>query len=285
MSALGLGTAQLGQDYGVANARGRPPDEEARAILQTAWTGGVHVLDTAPAYGDSEARIAACRPPDASFRIVTKTRHGADPRDVRRDLEASLARLGVDAVHGLLVHAPDALAQDDAGALLASLQAVRDAGLTRRIGVSVYDATQAEAARATGVLDLIQVPVSVLDQRLVADGTLARLRAAGFEVHARSVLLQGLLVQAPDAIRVRGARAAVAAFRYWCRANRCSPLQAALGFVRALPEVDVVLVGVDGAEQLRTILGAFAFELDPTALATLALRDEQVLNPSLWETS
>lgn len=285
MSKIGLGTAQLGQDYGVANTRGRPSDDEARSILRAAWDGGVRVLDTAPAYGDSEARIAALAPAPAQFRVVTKTRHQASPADLREDLERSLARLEVAQVHGLLVHEADVLSRADASAWVHALAALRGEGLVHRIGVSVYTAAQARAAIRTGVLDLIQVPVSVLDQRLVTDGTLARLRDAGFEVHARSVLLQGLLVQDPDAVRVPGARAALAAFRYWCRARRCSPLQAALGFVTALPEIDVVLVGVDEVGHLQTILEAARYPLDPGSLAALALRDEHVLNPSLWEIS
>jgi aryl-alcohol dehydrogenase-like predicted oxidoreductase len=45
-----------------------------------------------------------------------------------------------------------------------------------------------------GLLDLVQLPLSLLDQRLLQDGTLARLRALGTAVHARSLYLQGLLL-------------------------------------------------------------------------------------------
>src|SRR5438067_13409029 len=68
---LALGTAQFGLDYGITNTRGRITAGEAASLLRQAWDGGVRVLDTARAYGNSEEVLgAAMRDP---WRIVTKT--------------------------------------------------------------------------------------------------------------------------------------------------------------------------------------------------------------------
>ena len=57
ISALSLGTVQLGLSYGINNADGKPSQETANAILNAALEGGINTLDTAGAYGDSEVVI------------------------------------------------------------------------------------------------------------------------------------------------------------------------------------------------------------------------------------
>ena len=57
ISAMSLGTVQLGMNYGIANNAGKPSEETAFAILRTALEKGVTSLDTARGYGDSEEVI------------------------------------------------------------------------------------------------------------------------------------------------------------------------------------------------------------------------------------
>ena len=73
MTALGLGTAQLGVAYGISNRSGRPSEAEASAILECALEQGIDTIDTAPAYGESEALLGRLLPAGADVRIVTKT--------------------------------------------------------------------------------------------------------------------------------------------------------------------------------------------------------------------
>ena len=57
VSKFTLGTVQLGLDYGMANAVGKPSEEQAFGILDAAFEAGVNSLDTAVAYGTSEEVI------------------------------------------------------------------------------------------------------------------------------------------------------------------------------------------------------------------------------------
>jgi aryl-alcohol dehydrogenase-like predicted oxidoreductase len=54
---LGLGTVQFGLPYGVSNNNGQTPLDEAQRIVEFARSSGISLLDTAMAYGDSEARL------------------------------------------------------------------------------------------------------------------------------------------------------------------------------------------------------------------------------------
>ncbi len=81
----------------------------------------------------------------------------------------------------------------DGEALWAALRGLSDDGMFRKIGISVYVADDPARLAERFRPDVMQLPFSLLDQRLLADGTLARLEELGVEMHARSLFLQGLL--------------------------------------------------------------------------------------------
>ena len=284
---IALGTAQLGFEYGIANTVGRVSHEDASRILDLAERGGVKILDTAPAYGDSEEVLGSFRAAER-FAIVTKTvRLGAKgAAAVIAAFERSLERLRATTLHALFVHAAADLGGAAGRELARLLQGLRQSGRVQRVGVSVYSAAEIRRALDVLELDAIQVPVNVLDQRLVADGTLGRLKTRGIEVHARSAFLQGVLVS--DAGRLPAyfdpIRPRLAAWRSFCRARGLTPLRAALGFVCGIAAIDHVVCGVESVTQLEEVLAA-AQPLDPAEFRELALDDPDFVDPSRWRIS
>jgi aryl-alcohol dehydrogenase-like predicted oxidoreductase len=278
---IGLGSAQFGLDYGVSNTYGQTPIGEVRSILALAHEAGVSVLDTAAAYGDAESALGAAGV--IGFRVVTKVPAGTRAKDVEHVLRASLARLGLEAGYGLLLHDPGDLAADDGAAIAAALERVRVMGLVAKIGISAYSAEHLETALSRMSLDLVQVPVNVFDQRLLEDGGLARLKRLGVEVHARSAFLQGLLLMEPDELpaSLAGAREPLARFRRLAADNGWTPLSAALGFVAGLAEVDTVICGVNDPKQLRELLSS-SDPLPSEPFETLALQDREIIDPTRW---
>jgi aryl-alcohol dehydrogenase-like predicted oxidoreductase len=165
------------------------------------------------------------------------------------------------------------------------LRKLKAEGVTEKIGVSVYDERQIEAILSRHAVEVVQVPVSVLDQRLLASGTLARLRQQGVEVHARSAFLQGLLLMDPDrlAAHFQPAVPTLRRFHEFARAQGITPLQAALAFVADLEDIDYAVIGVTRHEELQEIAAAFRPRPDlRDGFAGFALRDESVLNPARW---
>ena len=255
---LALGTAQFGLDYGLNNTAGRPTDATVQQILRTAHDYGLTLLDTAAAYGDSEARLghwrgrqAATEPP---FDVVTKLAAGPAPQ-VRQQFEASLARLGLASVYGVMFHQFEAFRQQP-GAWPA-LQQARAEGLTPRIGLSLYHPAEAEWLLATGLdVDLVQLPFNVLDQRF---GPLLPLLAQrGIEVHVRSVFLQGLLLREPATLPDFFAPLKPKIIQLHQLTKEADvPLAALLLLFAAFaPGVSRVVVGVDSETNLRENLAA-----------------------------
>ncbi len=272
---LGLGTVQFGQAYGVSNRRGQVPHDEACDILGRAAQAGVRVLDTAANYGEAEAVLA--RQDTAPFRIVTKT------ASVRDGVEAVVARARQSAdmlkADTLLVHAASDL--EDA-ALWPALQRLKREGVFQRIGISAYAADDPGSLAERYQPDVMQLAVSMLDQRLIRDGTLAQLKARNVEIHARSIFLQGLLFMETLPEKLRPAAPALTVIKDEIAKAGSTPLAAALGFVLSRPEIDVALVGVTRLMEMDEILEAAARPLPVLDWRTLALEDETALTPSRW---
>lgn len=291
---LGLGTVQFGLDYGVSNRTGKPSVEAVGEILDVASAAGLRILDTAPAYGEAERRIGGwLERAGPRFDVVTKTAKLAATGTIQASHVArldeafatSLASLGATKVYGLLVHSTDDVFLAGGERLIEWMQARRHAGQIEKIGVSVYGPDQLARVLDRFTPDLVQLPVNVLDQRTIASGALRDLKRRGVEVHARSAFLQGLLLMDPDDASRRMGRPLPELTRYHAeRLDRgLSPLEAALAFVKSVPEIDCVLVGVQTAAELRQILAAWDVPF-PKALdySSFACSEERVINPSLW---
>lgn len=280
---LGVGTVQFGLDYGVSNTTGKTPPQEAGAILDAARGLGIDVLDTASAYGDSELVLGKFLSPGHGFRLVTKT--GSLEDGVREVFLRSLERTGQDRVYGLLAHHASDLLGPEGDGLYAEMRFLAAEGLVQKIGASVYEAGQIEALTSRFDLDLIQVPVSVLDQRLVKSGHLKRLRRAGIEVHARSVFLQGLLFMDPKRLPAYFAplEPRLAGYREILDRLGLTPAQGAFAFVRGVPEIDVVLVGVNTAAQLEADARDFGMDFPEMDFTSLAVDDPRFVNPANWK--
>lgn len=286
---LALGTAQFGLDYGINNTAGRPASATVEEILTTAQAAGLTLLDTAAAYGDSEARLGQwlagrgdARP--ASFRIVTKLAAGPGPR-VRAQLRESLARLRQPAVYGVLYHNFGAFRQQSGA--WAALQAARAEGLTQRIGLSLYHPQEAAWLLDTGLdADLVQVPFNVLDQRF--GPLLPALQARGVEVHVRSAFLQGLLLRPAAALPdfFKPLESKIIELHRLAQAADLPLAALLLHFAAFAPGVGRVVVGVDSAANLRANLAAADYvapakALRP-ALRALAETTDEFILPYTW---
>lgn len=284
---LALGTVQFGLRYGVANSTGQVDAGEAARILADARAAGVDTLDTAIAYGESEAVLGAAGV--GGWNIVTKLpalpENCADPAGwAKAEVESSLARLGVPAVQAVLLHRPEQLLGPQGPALHGALRALKEAGFARQTGISVYSPADLAAIVPRFRPDLVQVPFNIVDGRWASSGWLDTLAAGGIEVHARSVFLQGLLLMPASRRPAWFSRWQPLwdAWEAWLAASGTTPLQACLRHALAVPAISRVVVGADSLAQWREIVAAADGVplVPPPAIAT---EDPSLLNPAAWK--
>lgn len=287
---LGIGSAQFGMDYGISNRGGRTPPSEVRLLLEHARTAGVRIIDTAPLYGTAEEVLGQFLPSDRHFDVVTKTPSFAGVPETSRarllesTFERSLTRLGTRRVYGLLAHHADDLLGPGGAALYEAMSALKLSGKVERIGASIYEPEQVDQLLERFAIDLIQVPLNVLDQRLVAGGYLERLKKTGVEIHARSAFLQGLLLMAPAELppHFDPAKPLLRRYHGWLAARGLDALAGAVGFIAGLPHLDAAIFGVNTCRQFSEIIARSRSALDPAEFREFALNDRAIINPSLW---
>lgn len=290
---LALGTVQFGLPYGVANTSGQPSEAEVAEILRHAAGAGVEVLDTACLYGDSEAVLGRCLPVNHRFRIITKTTKfaGLDGKLAAIALRAAFAescqRLRSPSLYGLLAHDANDLIGIGGDTLWQAMQELQAEKRVLRVGASVYNGSQIDALLERYPIDLVQLPLSILDQRLIHSGHLDRLAERNIEVHVRSAFLQGALLMSPDSLpsHLAGLRPCLEQISARAAGLGISTLQAALRFVSGLKQVAAVVCGVDSLaqfDQLAAVLANPEASLSVEDAAACACPDSQLLDPSQW---
>ena len=257
---LCLGTVQFGLPYGVTNQGGQVPEDEVSRILDLAASSGIELLDTAQAYGTAETVVGRCWPTGASRRLVSKLSPEAGRQNWEASLITSMERLQAQKLDGFLLHRASDLIAPDGKALIDWLEGLRERGLVERIGVSIYETSELDGLPLDR-LQLVQLPLSVYDQRPIRDGTISRLQELGIAVHVRSVLLQGLLLQTPQHWPEHLSPAFREHHAQWhehLHQNGISLLAGALSFVRGCEGVEAVLCGVLSQNELVEILESWS---------------------------
>lgn len=288
---LALGTVQFGLPYGVANTQGQVSYEQAEAMIGAMRRAGIDTIDTAIAYGEAETVLG--RIGISGFRVVSKVPALCEPVRAVDDwvvsqVEASLERLRVPRLGGLMLHAPDDLLGPHGAELARGLQRAQDAGLAERIGLSVYSPEQLATLVDRLPLEILQIPLNVFDRRFVETGWLDRLVAEDVEVHARSVFLQGLLLMPPDLIPSKFApfRSLIDGWHAWLASDAAagkSTLQTCLAHAASYAGIACLVVGADSLAQLQDITDA-ASSAPLRAPESLASPATALINPAQWKT-
>ncbi len=222
---LAFGAATVGNLYRALS------DADAEATLQAAWDAGIRHFDTAPHYGLglSERRLGAflrSKPRD-EFIVSTKVgrllepvpggadgddmahdfavprtherRYDASEAGVRRSLDESLERLGLDRVDVLYLHDPDVAPEGERAALdagLAALAALRQEGMADAVGIGSKSLTALEAAATSGLADVLMVSsrITLLDHSAI-ERVVPACAGHGVESIAVSIFNAGLLAK------------------------------------------------------------------------------------------
>jgi len=266
---------------------------KAASTIRAAAEGGINFFDTAPGYGPSEEILgeALAGYPDCILATKIPVPDGAmSAADVARMVSASLDKsrraLRREVLDVMQIHNAT-LAVLGSGPLMDSLERARDDGKVRWLGASVYGAGTALAAIRTGKIQVLQLAASILDQRMCGQ-VLPEAERLGVGVLTRSALLKGALTKRarwlPESLRpVAEASARVVA---GLKTSWDELPAIAVRFCLSLRAAQTVLVGVRSAAELQECLKAEAAgPLPPDMLEiahSLALNDEQLLNPSFW---
>ena len=288
-----LGTVQFGMDYGISNDIGRPSYETVCKILKCAIDTGINCLDTARLYGESEKVISrAMSDLGIADRMVlgTKVAHIPDEcsdmeadQQIRDSVTDSLKALNMESLPLCLLHLEKDFRYIDA------LLRLKADGLVRHVGVSVMTPAAAMEIVASGLVEAIQSPVSMLDRRFLDAGVLAAAKKMGVAVFARSTYLQGLLLMDDNETPPYFSEILPVRRRLRSLASEVgtSLAELAVRYVLSLEGVVSIVMGVVSVEQVRqgaefVDKGPLAPELVQTVEQIVPVLSEDVVRPDKW---
>lgn len=279
---LALGTVQFGLDYGINNFEGQVLLDETKKILKIARRHKIKVLDTAPVYGESEAILGSIGV--KNFDITTKTIPlKTDFNQVTAAFIKSLEKLKIEKVHGLLIHDLNDMKKNQFHYLYNALKLLKKEGLTKKIGFSAYSPDQVDFLLENFDFDIIQIPFNVFDIRLQNGNQLKKLKKNKVEVHARSIFLQGLLLNFDNLSNYFTSwRHEFDNYQKIVKESGLTKLEYALNFALNSNYIDKLVIGVNSAEQLLEIIKA---EKKNEILQPFSIDDSNLLNPANWKIS
>jgi len=270
-------------------------EAEAHALMDAAWDAGITTFDTADAYGGgrSESFIGSwlrSKGPEVRERLVLATKtfnpmaegedSGLAAERIRRQVQASLTRLGVDGVPLYLAHAmdPDVPVAETIGTFAEFV----DDGTIQAYGGSNVDAAWLEEALRHGRPDWAQNSYSLLEREDEKEGIRICVRE-GLGYTPYSPLAGGWLTgkyrrgEEPPAgsrmtlrpdpyVHFQDDRVfdALEAFEERARGRGTSPAALAIAWLLGDPNVTAVVVGPRRPEQLRPALEALDLQLSPS---------------------
>jgi aryl-alcohol dehydrogenase-like predicted oxidoreductase len=300
LTSIGVGAWAMGGG-GWAFAWGPQDDDQSIAAIHTALDGGVNWIDTAAVYGLGHSEEVVARALEGRSNrpyVFTKCeRIWNEKREIqkslkadsiRRECEASLRRLKVDAIDLYQIHWPEPGEDIEEG--WGAMAKLKQEGKVRWIGVSNFNKAQMERCRRIAPITSLQPPYSAVSPEVEVEalpycleheigvivyspmksglltGAMTRERVAGFpedDFRKRALAFQEpnltKNLALADEMKEIGAR------------HGRSAGEVAIAWTLRHPAVTAAIVGMRSAEQARGVLGALEFRLTDNEAAELIL--------------
>jgi aryl-alcohol dehydrogenase-like predicted oxidoreductase len=299
ITPIGVGAWAIGGG-GWAFAWGAQDDQESIAAIRAALEKGVNWIDTAAVYGLGHSEEVVGRAvkglADKPYIFTKCARIWNEQREIgkslkadsiRREVEASLRRLGVDTIDLYQIHWPEPDEQVEEG--WTTMARLKAEGKVRHIGVSNFNVAQLRRALAIAPVTSLQPPYSMISAEIEQE-ILPFCGANNLGVLAYSPMKNGLLSGAMTRERVAAFPAddfrrrvphfqepllsrnlALAELlREIGRRHGRSPGEVAIAWVLRRPEVTAAIVGMRSARQVDGVIGAAGFRLSPDEVAEIA---------------
>ena len=277
-----MGTAQFESDYGVTS-KTKLVFSEMQKILQSSTSYNIEMLDTATDYYKVEEKLGNLNIND--LKIISKASTIKNDNiitedDLSKTIDSTLKNLKVDSLYAFLLRKPCLLLKNKG--IWKNLLKLKEKGLFRKIGFSLYTPNELKKIYNIFKPDIVQIPVNIIDNRFESAGWLDILKKDKVEIHARSIFLQGLLLEKAQSLPLgfQKYKSFFLKIEKWFRANKVTNLEACLSRVFLDKRISKVVIGINNKSHLDEIMNANikSFIIPKWFLH----KEEKLINPALW---
>jgi aryl-alcohol dehydrogenase-like predicted oxidoreductase len=277
---LVLGTANLGMNYGITNINGFKL-ETSNEILNAALEHQITQFDTSPDYGDAEKILGRLNNENKTMKISTKIPVMAEYtyEKMYKSCKNSLTKLKAKKIENLLFHDPDIYKYKS---LESESLKLLETGIVANIGFSAYSVEHLYQAKIKNPSwNIFQIPLSIAHRDNVMSQGLKDFAKQGNRIQARSIFLQGLLLQPPEQLKNRFPQIGefVSQLLNLAEQSNATALDLCLNIVHQQSWINSFVVGVADVNQLEKLVNCKKVDFDADLLPFL---DGNLLDPRNW---
>lgn len=280
-----IGTAQIKKGYGILGNYLKL--SEAKKIL-VEKRKNIDFVDTAPSYGISEKYLGKYL--NKNIQIITKIDKlkSKEKKEVSKEIEEKIIKSFKKfkrRIYCVLFHN-----QEDAKWLKEKIirskfkELIKD-NYIKKIGVSCYQYKDIEYYCKIFKFDVFQIPLNVLSIRKEKIDNLKKLkRRYGFEVHARSVFLQGVLLMQSHELpkKLRSIKKKLDQIRIFTEKKKIKKTDFLISIIDNLNLVKCIIIGFKKFNEFEELLNYKKIKLDSKDIYRYQIRKETIIDPRYW---
>ena len=192
-------------------------------------------------------------------------------------------------LYGILLHDPSIILNSRyRRIILNQIRNLKNKNLLKKFGISVYSVAELNKILKVFTPEIIQLPVNIINQSFLEKNLLRSLKKKKIEIHARSIFLQGILLQnyenIPDYFKNKKP---IKKYFEFINIKKVSPLKFCLKFLSNIKEIDKFVVGFNDLNQLRLFLNFLKkidkFKMSLKTYNNFKSTDLNLIDPRKWK--
>ena len=281
-----LGTANFYQRYGFSKKRIKSIKEISK-ILNYLKNKNIRYIDTAHSYKFPNKFISNIN--FKNFKIITKIQLPKKNKNfflnnLKKKITDDLKNLNIKKFETILLHNVYDINHKFGKEFLKKLSDLKKDGLTKNLGISIYDPKDFNFIIKRFRPDLVQFPLNIFDQRFLKYNFLQKLKQKNIKSQVRSIFLQGVISNKKKSktfLKRTKLKKHIKILEEWCIKNNFSLNEASVMFIKKQKDINFVTIGIDDLNQLKQNL-AILRENKSLNLFNFAVKNKNIIDPRKW---
>lgn len=253
ISKIVIGTAQLENYYGIKDKKKFLSQKHFNKILTKSKKININYLDTAFSYPMVHENLSKAN--ISKMNIITKIRNCDFNEKLEVKLENLIKKTKSKFLYAVLFHETNFYKNKDFKITLKILKTLQRKKKILKIGISIYETNDLKKIFKVFRPDIVQFPYNILDDNINTSGWLKKLKKLKIECHARSIFLQGKLLnkfkiyKTDDKIYTKK----ILQLENWFKRMKISRIQACLNKVFSNSLIDRVIIGFKNINEFNEV--------------------------------
>ena len=274
-----VGSANFTQRYGVDPVK--VDLLEKKKILNILKKNKIHRIDTADGYFKNNSFFKNI---DKKFQVMTKMKPDHKWTSLNYCYEKiynHFKKFNGNKINTLLFHDTDILFTNKGKKIFQNIESLKKIFFLK-IGLSIYNVRKLSFLISNYNIDVVQCPYNILDKRIISSGWFKKLKDNGIEVHARSIFLQGLLVNKAICKKKYFQKWNKKIYKWFKKLelNNVSPVDYCLNDLLR-HDFDKIIVGVNNSENLNEIINFK--KVNKNKMIYFKINDINLIDPRKWK--